>query len=150
MAVLAVEVKSITMATAIEDGRLVRDYRVTYRIRADEFTREPIAIVTSGHPLLPNVFSTYAFFGSVDAWARFVRWESISPAWERAPWSLGSRSHILDAAAARFDETCSHRMTRYQSRRSGLLAFRTRQWQKTSGKTARRSPIQVKSRALLT
>ncbi|GIV51008.1 MAG: hypothetical protein KatS3mg038_1529 [Candidatus Kapaibacterium sp.] len=78
MAVIAVDVKSITMATAIEDGRLVRDYRVTYRIRADEFTRDPIAIITSGHPLLPNVFSTYAFFGSVDTWARFVRDGSLS------------------------------------------------------------------------
>ncbi|GIV50252.1 MAG: hypothetical protein KatS3mg038_0773 [Candidatus Kapaibacterium sp.] len=85
MAVIAVDVKSITMATAIEDGRLVRDYRVTYRVRADDLTRDPVAIITSGHPLLPNVFSTYAFFGSVDTWARFVRWESISPAWEKHP-----------------------------------------------------------------
>ncbi|GIV51692.1 MAG: hypothetical protein KatS3mg038_2213 [Candidatus Kapaibacterium sp.] len=85
MAVIAVEVKSITMATAIEDGRLVRDYRVTYRVRADDLTRDPVAIITSGHPLLPNAYSTYAFFGSVDAWARFVRWESISPAWEKHP-----------------------------------------------------------------
>ncbi|GIV51561.1 MAG: hypothetical protein KatS3mg038_2082 [Candidatus Kapaibacterium sp.] len=62
MAVIAVEVKSITMATAIEDGRLVRDYRVTYRVRADDLTRDPVAIITSGHPLLPNAYSTYAFF----------------------------------------------------------------------------------------
>ncbi|GIV51562.1 MAG: hypothetical protein KatS3mg038_2083 [Candidatus Kapaibacterium sp.] len=90
------------------------------------------------------------FFGSVDAWARFVRWESISPAWEKHPgvweavaiFSTRPQRDLRDAFAP--DDPLSE-PTQWSISFSHETVARDK-WQDG----IRPSPIQAKSRASLT